>query len=311
MYRGPKTGALPHGVALPTLTAFWTIYSRVDESLLVTLSEKCSNLVFLHVFRASHSFLRLRTVTDAGVRAVLQGCPRLRNTDVEYALGFSHALRLELIKRQNLTELVRLAMGLREKWSYLRDALLVSVLEVSPRLKKLQLQWNRITDAIVYACAAHCLKLEHIDWVADGTLTVTAVTHLLATLGTRLRYVRFASAPGLDEIIAQSLARHCPRLEEYHRPTVMSDTAMVTLAERCTQLRTVDLAHTSVGDDAVVALSTCCKKLTTLHLWGCANVTVHGVQFLVENSTQLTRLTLPRALLGQYMVPEAFNAGYG
>jgi hypothetical protein len=38
---------------------------------------------------------------------------------------------------------------------------------------------------------------------------------------------------------------------------------------------------------------------------------VHGVQFLVENSTQLTRLTLPRALLGQCMVPEAFNAGYG
>jgi hypothetical protein len=266
MYRGPKTSALPHGVALSTLMAFWTVYSHVDDSLMVALSEKCSNLVFLHVFRASHKFLRLRTVTDAGVRAVLQGCLRLRNTDVEYAIGISHPLRLELIKRQNLTELVRLAMGLRVKWSYLRDALLVSVLEVSPRLKKLQLQWNRITDAIAYAFAKHCLKLEHIDWVADGTLTATAVTNLLATLGARLRYVRFASAPGLDEIIAQSLAQHCPLLEEYHRPTVMSDTVMVALAQRCTQLRTVDLAHTAVGDDAVVALSTHCKKLTTLHL---------------------------------------------
>jgi hypothetical protein len=53
----------------------------------------------LHVFRASLYFLRLRTVTDAGARAVLQGCPRLRNTDVEYAIGISHPLRLELIKR--------------------------------------------------------------------------------------------------------------------------------------------------------------------------------------------------------------------
>jgi hypothetical protein len=53
----------------------------------------------LHVFRASLYFLRLRTVTDAGARAVLQGCPRLRNTDIEYAINISHPLRLELIKR--------------------------------------------------------------------------------------------------------------------------------------------------------------------------------------------------------------------
>jgi hypothetical protein len=303
----------PRGVVLSTLTTFKTSCNRVNDSLMTLFGQKCTNLVVLHVFLAANStFISdSHAITDVGVRAVLQGCPLLRDTDVEYATGVGHELRVELARRRQFSELVRPADMYTEKWIDLNEALLLRILEVSPGLRKLQVHGNGITDTVVYACAQYCLQLEDIDWMAGDLTSVAAVALLFAALGSGLRCVRFSSCPVLDRDIALALAQHCPQLEEYHRPTIMSDTVMVAMAERCTHLKTVDLAHTVVGDVSVVALSTHCKKLTTLHLWGCVYVTVHGVQCLVENSTQLTRLTLPRALLGQYMVPEAFNAGYG
>jgi hypothetical protein len=65
------------------------------------IGQRCSQLVTLKVFLMNSTSTALR-ITDSGVRAVLQGCPLLRETDVEYAAGISTELRVELARRRNL-----------------------------------------------------------------------------------------------------------------------------------------------------------------------------------------------------------------
>jgi hypothetical protein len=69
-------------------------------------------------------------VTEVGVRAVLQGCPLLRWTDVEYAVGVSTELHVELARRQNFT-------SLRPRdWRGISEELTRAVLTISPSVMK-------------------------------------------------------------------------------------------------------------------------------------------------------------------------------
>jgi hypothetical protein len=283
---------VPAGVALPTLQSFKTSYHLVSDSLMLVFGQKCPHLVMLHVFQAS-------TITDVGVRAVLQGCPLLRDTDVEYAAGVSPELRVELVKLRRLTELV--AGNDWGPWQDVNAALLVEIMKASPELRKLCLFNHEITDEMMDVCGRYCPLLEHIDLrTVGGLLTSAAMQSLIGSLGDRLRCVRLSLCPQLDSGVLLALAVHCPLLEEYLGPLNVSETAVVKLAQRCTQLRVVDLNHTAVGDDAVIALSTHCKNLATLHLWDCIRLTMRTAHHLKsERSPKLTSLTLPEALGGR------------
>jgi hypothetical protein len=283
---------VPAGVALPTLQSFKTSYDLVSDSLMLVFGQKCPRLVVLHVFQTS-------TITDVGVRAVLQGCPLLRDTDVEYAAGVSPELRVELVKLRRLAELV--AGNDWGPWQDVNAALLVEIMKASPELRKLYLFNHEITDEMMDVCERHCPLLEHIDLRTIGSLlTSAAMQSLISSLGGRLRCVRLSLCPQLDSRVVLALAAHCPLLEEYLGPLTVSDAAVVKLAQRCTQLRVVDLNHTAVGDDAVIALSIHCKNLVTLHLWDCNRLTMRTAHHLMsERSPKLTWVSLPEALGGR------------
>jgi hypothetical protein len=51
----------------------------------------------LQVFSSRTFRPRLHGVTDAGVRALLLGCPLLQDTDAKYATDITTELRVELI----------------------------------------------------------------------------------------------------------------------------------------------------------------------------------------------------------------------
>jgi hypothetical protein len=283
---------VPAGVALPTLQSFKTSYNLVSDSTMLVFGQKCPHLVMLHVFQAS-------TITDVGVRAVLQGCPLLRDTDVEYASGISSDLRVELVKRRRLPELV---VGNNcAPWQDVDAALLVEILKASPELTKFYLFKHEITDEVMDACRRCCPLLEHIDLrTFGGLLTSAAMQALISTLSSRLRCVRLSLCPQLDSGVVLALAAHCPLLEEYLGPLNVSDAAVVNLAQCCTQLRVVDLNHTAIGDDAVIALSTHCKNLATLQLCDCNRLTMRTAHHLKsERSPKLTWVTLPEALGGR------------
>jgi hypothetical protein len=93
---------LPVEVAVPTLKLIRVQHPRcVTAAVFTTICQNCTKLETLMVFDSSRLNGRL-FITDAGARALLEGCPLLRHTDVEHISGISTAIRVELAKRCNL-----------------------------------------------------------------------------------------------------------------------------------------------------------------------------------------------------------------
>jgi hypothetical protein len=69
----------------------------MSDEVLIAIGQRCAKLETLQMFELAE-YRRVYAVTDLGVRAVLQGCPLLRETDVEYATGISGELRTELVR---------------------------------------------------------------------------------------------------------------------------------------------------------------------------------------------------------------------
>jgi hypothetical protein len=83
---------LPAEVAIPTLVTLDISVSKIPEAVLIAIGRNCPKLYRLYMFWETN-------VTDAGVQAVLQGCPLLWDTDVQDARGISRNLRTELTRR--------------------------------------------------------------------------------------------------------------------------------------------------------------------------------------------------------------------
>jgi hypothetical protein len=95
--------AVPVEIALPTLRSIDFVSRGWSDAVMTAIGRKCARSETLLLVGSSE--LSRYGVTDAGVRAVLEGCPLLRETDVEYAAGISEDLRIELARRRNLTTL--------------------------------------------------------------------------------------------------------------------------------------------------------------------------------------------------------------
>jgi hypothetical protein len=95
---------IPADVAIPSLSQLDMRSCIVTDAVMVAISKTCTNMRNLYLF-AHWDTTRVPSITDVGVQAVLVGCPRLQNTDVEYAVSISRELRIELAKRSNYTEM--------------------------------------------------------------------------------------------------------------------------------------------------------------------------------------------------------------
>jgi hypothetical protein len=164
-------------IALPTLKSI-TIESRyMSSSVLIAIGHRCVKLETCRVFK---SLQRVGCqIDDEGVRAVLQGCPLLRETDVESAAGINDQLRVELARRHNFTQL-DLTL-----WRDTTEELLQEVLKVSPNLTSLNagLFVGRFTDATLAVCAQHCPRLKILHLSGLHRITDDGVRHLVSIVG--------------------------------------------------------------------------------------------------------------------------------
>jgi hypothetical protein len=134
-----------------------TLRGTADDALMQLIGEHCKELHTLQVFDCSTRTLKARP-TDVGVRAVLQGCPLLRKTDVEYAVDISLDLRVELVRRGAYVSLQL------NDWYGLSEELLIRMFAVCPRLESLKCYNSEaLTDAAFLACAQHCPRLETLE----------------------------------------------------------------------------------------------------------------------------------------------------
>jgi hypothetical protein len=222
-----------------------------------------------------------------GVRAVLQGCPLLRDTDVEEAGGISSELRLELTRRRCFTDL-RL-----DRWKDLIEELTLEILKVSPSLTSLNCKsLVELTDAVLVVCAQHCPLLESITLEDCTWMTNDGVQVLASCLGSKLREVRLGSHIQLSDEAVLAVAQHCPRLEQVSCPRLTLNATVVKLAKACPRLTHVYLCDTKVSDAGLTALATHCVHLKEVYLYDCWGVTMYGVRSLAAHCKHLTKLAL-------------------
>jgi hypothetical protein len=266
--------------------------SGATDDVMVAIGVNCPHLTSLQIFMRN-------SITDAGVRAVLQGCPLLRETDVEYAEYVTRELRVELVRRKSPT-----TFELRS-WKGLNDGLVQGIFGVCPELICVDISNSSwLTDAALVACGTHCPLLESITITNCRGITDAGVEQLIHP-GSKLRSVDFTWCENLLDFVAV-VAERCPLLEVLESGLMqVSDSSVVAVGEGCPRLRSVSLSRADVGDTGVIALATHCKQLEELGLANCPSVTMQGVCVLAVRCTRLRTLVLPEHLRGEELPPLA------
>jgi hypothetical protein len=293
--------AVPVEVALPTLKSIESASCGWSDAVMTASGRNCAQLETLIMFKPSR-FSRYG-VTDVGVRAVLQGCPLLRVTDVQNAKDISPELRVELAKRRH-KPILRTG-----DWVGMDDELAQRVMKASPNLTRLmcieRCEW--LTDATLAVCAEHCPLLESVVLDRCPLVTDEGVRSLVAAGGARLCDIRLAYCEQLGNQTVLAIAMHCPLLERLTCPSGASDAAVVALAEGCPHLVYVSISESSVEDGGLAVLAARCPQLALLHVRRCPNITMHGVRAVFEHCAGLKTLWLP-AHLRDHKLPQ-FESG--
>jgi hypothetical protein len=216
---------LPLETAIPSLKSLKTRSCNVSDELLIAIGHRCDKLETLEI---SSDCTKVYTVTDAAVRAFLQGCPLLRKTDMAQAGGFGNELRVELAKRCCFKQLWL------SSWHDMSEELAQAVLKVSPALQELYLyccEW--LTDATLAVCAQHCPRLHKLAIVVNPHVTPDGVRALVTTLGHKLRSVFLQCCDQLGDEVVLAIAEHCPLLEHFGAPPNVTEVAFAKLRASC------------------------------------------------------------------------------
>jgi hypothetical protein len=178
---------------LPSLKSIQSCSYHVADAALVAIGRRCAKLETLRIFRFAKPTGDYH-MTDVGVRAVLQGCPLLRDTDVEYAVSISTELRVELARRLSPSDLY---LG---DWLDVHEDLAQKVLKVSPNLITLDF-WDCdwLTDDTLAVCAQYCPLLQYLSLGDNYYVTTAGVRELVTKLGSKLRFVELQSCPQLGD----------------------------------------------------------------------------------------------------------------
>jgi hypothetical protein len=106
--------------------------------------------------------------------------------------------------------------------------------------------------------------------------------------------VRLCYSSQLGDEVAGALAVHCLLLETFQCSEVaLTDATVVKLAQGCTLLKEVWISCCEVGDVGLFALAVCAKRLQSLQIQRCPNVTHVGVRALAEHCTSLKEVRVP------------------
>jgi hypothetical protein len=258
---------IPVGIALSSLQSIRLFASNLTDDVLAAVGQRCRKLEVLIVFQSSDH--QRYHVTDVGVKAVLQGCPLLRETDVHNARGISIELRAELARWCNLKQITWTV------WCGMTDKLAQEVLRVSSNLTSVSFNFcSWLTDTTLAVCAQHCSVLEIVTLGDCPMVSDEGVRAFVATRGATLREIRTRECAQLGDKTALAIAAHCPLLRHLGCPRNVSDAGVVQLVQGCPQLATLDLQE-------------------------CPNISMQGMRTAALHCTSLEKLFLPMQLKGQ------------
>jgi hypothetical protein len=285
------TCSLPKGMVFTSLEYLdFCDCSGVSDTTLLTISESCPKLQTLHVFRQGQP---TRPITDVGVYAVLERCPLLRDTDVECAEGISQNLRMELVRRNNLTRIFVSSAT----WKGLDNSALQEILRLSGRLTALHCMFCEwLQDDTLLVCAQHCPLLAILSLTGCEAITTAGVVSLITGCGATLKSVALTGCVLLGDEVVMAIAEHCPLLEGIPCPAGVTDAAVVKLAEGCPLLVEICLNHANISDHSVVTLATHCPRLENVGFGPRSDITMDAVRALAGHCPNLSYLQLPYSL---------------
>jgi hypothetical protein len=260
------TRAVPLKIAIPTLTYLNLRSSEATDAVLCAIGANCPSLHTLHMFCRPGQGVN-PPVTDRGLRAVIHGCPLLRDVDIEGATGISDEVCVELFSRRNPTEL------LVHLWAAPTDRLIQQLLMVSPSLTQLTfVRAHWFSDHTLAVCAQHCPLLEILEIGASAFITAEGLVQLFKP-GNRLHTISLDSFIGQRDAVLAAITQYCPLLHTVSLSTCpnMSSSAVVNLISHLgSTLRSIELRYGyHMGDEVVLAVAEHCPLLEELR---CANL---------------------------------------
>jgi hypothetical protein len=210
---------VPEGVAIPSLQTL-DLECVVTDPVMLAIGKTCSQLTSLRVFwRSAFGGDVAARITDVGVRAVLQGCPLLREMDVEYAESICPELRVELTRRRNFTSLVFTI------WKDINDELAREVLKVSPALSTITcMNCAWISDETIVLCAARCPLLKYVS--LSNTGVGDDGVSALARHCTQLVSIDLTGCANVTVRSVRELAQHCSELKTFAAPRTLRKVVM-------------------------------------------------------------------------------------
>jgi F-box and leucine-rich repeat protein GRR1 len=233
--------------------------SKLTDATAIALSEHCPRLIEIEFSECSN-------ITDAALWAILPVYPQLRDLRLRNCVRITDDAFSALPMHNPYMRVLDLT-----SCSLLTDAAVETIVRRCPRLRKIYLcKCSRLTDQALLMLTSlgpslHDLHLGHCNRITNMSVI------LLAYRCTHLRYLDFTCCIRLTDTAICELAR-LPRLRRLGlvRCVAITDTSLYAFAEmRCAT-----------------------NVLERVHLSYCHNLTLAGVQSLINACPRLTHLSV-------------------
>ncbi|KAH1172581.1 F-box/LRR-repeat protein 4 isoform X2 [Mauremys mutica] len=235
--------------------------------------------------------------------------------------GYFDKLPYELIQlilsHLTIPDLCRLAQTCKLLYQHCCDPLQYIHLSLQP-------YWARINDTSLEYLMSRCTLVQwlNLSWTGNrGAISVSGFSRFLKVCGSELVRLELACGHFLNETCLEVIAEMCPNLQELNLSscdklppqafnhiakvcslkrlilyrTKVEQTALLSILNFCSELQHLSLGSCVMIEDYDLIASMMgakCKKLRTLDLWRCKNITENGIAELVSGCQLLEELDL-------------------
>jgi len=234
--------------------------------------------------------MRLALTSNAFLSGV---CSRVRTLDLDNA----HLRGCNSFRESQVTALLRRCDGLRhvcldEDCPIGQTEFVVALMAYCTSLRSLTLTDGNLTDSAVAAMVRVHAGLVELDFSYEMKLSDVALLAIAQHLP-KLEHLRMSTAPLISDVGVVALAQNCAALKTLDlSDTKITDAALSALANDCHKLQNLDLSCCSnVSDTGVITLAQKCSPLKKLNL-NSTLVTDAGVSAVAKNCTNLEDLNL-------------------
>jgi hypothetical protein len=249
-------------------------------------------------------------LTDAGLAAVVHNCPHLTELqNVIWAVRSESSVKAAGSWLQQLQRI-----SLRVVSSSTRDgddgnfcATPTSAVSCMVNARTLSLSGVTLNAQLLHSLSTGYFQLDALD-LADCSLPagapMGAAMVAIASHNPQLTALCLPSNAWLRDDVVVDIAARCPLLQELHirgdTPSVLTDAALVALAQGCPKLTMVQsLSGPQLTDAAVLALAECCPGLKSVRLEHSPHVTGVALMIMVQRCCKLSHLCVCRSTIDE------------